>query len=137
MAFPFIKLPSIGMCWLRFDKNHRNTTLSSFSKSLSLNFRFLLEQLSSKALKYFSLFLIQVKIVLGGTPYFLEASLSERPFSMSLRALHFSFSTFTESFLFIILKSTTPGSLRKSLKECSFLLYHRMIKKKTLEIQLK
>ena len=108
------------MFWFRFDKNHRNTTLSSFSKSLSLNFRFLLEQLSSKALKYLSLFLIQVEIVLGGTPYFLENSLLDRPFSMSLSALHFSF--FIQSFLFNILKSTTPGSQRKSLKECLFLL---------------
>ena len=49
--------------------------------------RFLLEQLSSKALKYFSLFLIQVKIVLGATPYSLEASLLDRPFSMSLSAI--------------------------------------------------
>ena len=108
MAFSFNKLPSIGIFRLCFDKNHRNTTLSSFSKSLSLNFRFLLEQLSSKALKYFPLFLIQVEIALGGTPYFLEASLLDRPFSMSLSALHFSFSVFT------YLETTTPGSQKKN-----------------------
>ena len=53
------------------------------------HFRFLLEQLSPKALKYFSLFLIQLEIILGGPPYFLEASLLDRSFSMSLSALHF------------------------------------------------
>ena len=63
-----------------------------------------MEQLSSKALKYFPLFLIQVEIALGGTPYFLEASLLDRPFSMFLSALRFSFIVFTESFLFSILK---------------------------------
>ena len=67
-------------------------------------------QFFNKALKYFSLFLIQVEIALGGTPYFLKASLLDRLFSLSLSALHFSFSVFTESFLFNILKATTPGS---------------------------
>ena len=46
------------------------------------------KQLSSKALKYFSLFLIQVEIVMDGTPYFLEASLLDRLLSISC-ALHF------------------------------------------------
>ena len=132
MAFSFIKLPSIGMFWLRFDKNHRNTTLSSFSKLLSLNSRFLLEQLSSKDLKYFSLFLIQVEIILGGTPYFLEAFLLHRSFSMSLSALHFSFSVFTEGFLFNILKSTTPGS-----QNVYFSFNTEWLRKKIFKNQLK
>ena len=110
MAFFSIKLPSIGMFWLRFDKNYRNTTLSSFSKSLSLNFRFLLEQLSSKALKYFSLFLIQVEIVLGWTPYFLEASLLDRPFSMSTLFI----SVFSESFLFNTWNQLHPEAKEKN-----------------------
>ena len=45
--------------------------------------------------------------------YFLEASLLGRSFSMSLSALHFSFSVFTESVLLNILNSTTPGSQKK------------------------
>ena len=132
MTFYFIKLPSIGLFWLRFDKNHRNTTLSSFSKALSINFHFLLEQLSSKPLKYFSLFLTLVETVLGGTPYFLEASLLDRPFSMSLSALHFSV------FLFNILKSTSPGIQRKNIKE-SFFFYSNTewFRKKSFENQLK
>ena len=59
---------------------------------------------------------------IGWDSILLEASLSDRPFSMSLSALHFSFSVFTESFLFNILKSATPGSQRKIFKECLFLL---------------
>ena len=117
MAFSFIKLPSIGI-FRTIETQHCQVFQSHFL----LIFVFLLGKLSSKALKYFSLFLIHVKIVLGGTPYFLEASLLDRPFSISLSALHFSFSVFTESFLFNILKSTTPGSQRKNLKECLFLL---------------
>ena len=75
-----------------------------------------------QSFEIFSLFLIQVEIVLGGTPCFLEAVLLDRPFSMSLSALRFLFSVFTESFLFNILKSTTLGSQRKNLKEGLFLL---------------
>ena len=93
-----------------------------FPSHFLLIFVFLLEQLSSKGLKYFSLFSIQVDIVLVGSPYFLAASLLDRPFSMPLSALHFSFSVFTKSFHFNILKSTTPESQRKNLKECLFLL---------------
>ena len=103
------KLPSTGMFWLHFDKNHQNATLSIFQKSLSLNFWFFLEQLSFKALKYFSLFLIQVEIILGKSPNFLQTASLDRPFSIFLSALHFSFSVLTENFLFNILKSTTPG----------------------------
>lgn len=86
-----------------FFKNIQNTTLSSFSKWLSLNMRSLLEQLFSKAFKYFSLRLTHVEIVLNGTPDFKEASLLDSPFSIFLIALYFAFSVFTESFLFTIL----------------------------------
>ena len=119
MAFSFIRLPSIRMFWLRFDKNRRNTTLSSFSKLLSLNFCFLLEQSVSKAFKYFSLFLIHVEMVLRGTPYFREASLFDSPFSISLSTLHFSFSVFTVSFLFGII-TTSSQLLKKNVLKNSF-----------------
>ena len=117
MASSFIQLPSIGI-FRTIEIQHCQVFQSHFL----LIFVFCWNNFAFKALKYFSLFSIQVETLLGGTPYFLKASLLDRPFSISLSALHFSFSVFTESFLFNILKSTTPGSQRKNLKECLFLL---------------
>ena len=45
---------------------------------------------------------------IGWDSILLEASLSDRPLSMSLSALHFSFGVFTERFPLSILKSTAP-----------------------------
>ena len=60
------------------------------------------------------------KLYWVGLDTFFEVPLLDRPLSMSLSTLHFLFSVLTESFLFNILKSTTPGRQRKNLKELYF-----------------
>ena len=66
--------------------------------------------------------------------YLLEASLLDRSFSMSLSALHFSFSVFTESFLFNILKSTTLEAKEKIFKNVYFYCNIEWLRKKHSEI---
>ena len=79
MAFSFIKLPFIGMFGCVLIRAIETQHYQVFQSHFLLIFVFLLKQLSSKALKYISLFLIQVEVALGGTPYFLEASLLDTP----------------------------------------------------------
>ena len=69
--------------------------------------------MSSKAFKYFTLFLTHVEIVLGGTLYFKEASLFSRSFSIPLIASTFD-SVFTESFFVDVLKWSVENEWLKN-----------------------
>ena len=69
-----MKTPSIGISWLRLDKNHLKATSSTRLESFSLSFFLLLEHCSN-AVNSFALFLTQVETVFLGTPYFAVTSL--------------------------------------------------------------